>query len=259
MTQLVCDLMTRDVETVTPEMPALWAAKRMAHRRIRHLVVTDISGWVIGRVIGIVSDRDVLKHLSPWLSKFNGQDNCRLTNPRCYVRDIMQSPPVVTTPDATLSVAAGILGEKKIGCLPVVDGKMRPVGILSVVDLLLHIAADSAPEENSAEKFEFYRPPAILEENGNLVLPMDGLDIAEGNDKQIFARLGYQSPSGRVAIELFTDEQPAGALPVHVSDDQMVIEAKEFVEHNNIEYSGSYKVMDDDKSGYIVLSPPHLV
>jgi hypothetical protein len=131
--------------------------------------------------------------------------------------------------------------------------------MLSVVDLLHHIATDSAPEENSAEEYEFYRPPAILDENGTLVVPMDGLGIVEGDGKQLFARLGYQSPSCRLAVELFTDEQPAGALPVRVSDNRMVIEAKEFVEHNNIEYSGPFKFMDDDESGYIVLSPAQLV
>jgi CBS domain-containing protein len=77
VTKYVRDLMTRDVEAVTPEMPALWAAKRMAHKRIRHLVVNDTSG----RVTGIISDRDILKHLSPWLSKFNRQGSFRLSNP----------------------------------------------------------------------------------------------------------------------------------------------------------------------------------
>ncbi len=135
----VRDLMSEDVVTVLVDMPALLAAKRMVEKRIRHLVVTDS----FGRVVGMLSDRDVVKHLSPWLSHFNSQISVHGPAPQGDVQEIMVQRPIVTTPDTTLSTAARLLGGKKIGCLPVVDERNRAVGLLSVVDMLLHMATDN--------------------------------------------------------------------------------------------------------------------
>ena len=134
--------MSEDIVTVLAEMPALVAAKRMVQKRIRHLVVTDS----FGKVVGMLSERNVVKHLSPWLTKLDSQVTVHASAPSCVVQEIMVKQPIVVTPDETLSEAARLLGGKKLGCLPVVDEHNRAVGLLSVVDMLLHMATNnSAP------------------------------------------------------------------------------------------------------------------
>ena len=52
----VKEAMTRKVETVTPEMPVIEAAKKMADKKIGSVVVVDDKGVPVG----IVTERDVL-------------------------------------------------------------------------------------------------------------------------------------------------------------------------------------------------------
>ena len=135
--------MSQDVVAVPAEMPALRAAQRMVEKGIRHLVVTDC----FGKIVGMLSERDVVKHLSPWLSRLNPHISVDAPAPRCDVQEIMIQRPITVTPDTTLSSAASLLGKRKLGCLPVVDHHDRPVGLLSVVDMLLHMASSNAAAE----------------------------------------------------------------------------------------------------------------
>jgi acetoin utilization protein AcuB len=81
--------------------------------RFRHLPV--VRG---GRLIGIISDRDVQLETSR------------------SVGDVMHAPVVTVTPDTPIEVAASLLIDNKIGALPVVDdGTDALVGIVSQTDL----------------------------------------------------------------------------------------------------------------------------
>ena len=53
----------------------------------------------------------------------------------------MTEPVVTTSPQAKISVAAQLMHERKIGCLPVLDGT-KLVGILTESDLIAAIASD---------------------------------------------------------------------------------------------------------------------
>ena len=52
---------------------------------------------------------------------------------------VMSTPPIVIEPEATIDVAALIMAEKKIGCLPVLD-KDRLVGMITETDVLRWVA-----------------------------------------------------------------------------------------------------------------------
>jgi CBS domain-containing protein len=109
----VAEFMTRRVETVEERVPAPEAAERMRSSRMRHLVV------VRGREIrGVVSDRDVV----------GAEDRT--------VGDLMVEDPVLASPDDTLRRAANLLRGRRVGCLPVVDGRGRLVGIVTTTDIL---------------------------------------------------------------------------------------------------------------------------
>ena len=57
---------------------------------------------------------------------------------------VMSSPPVVIGPDATIREAALLMADRKIGCLPVVEGG-RMIGLLTETDVLRWVAG--APPE----------------------------------------------------------------------------------------------------------------
>ncbi|MCH7727754.1 MAG: CBS domain-containing protein, partial [Planctomycetes bacterium] len=114
--------MVKDVRTVPTHVPALRAAKTMTEHGIRHLIVTDDDG----RPVGILTQRDVLKYLSPWLSKpLQSSD----PPPAKMVRELMSTDLTTVTPDTPLAEAAGIFASTKLGCLPVLDAEGSLIGI----------------------------------------------------------------------------------------------------------------------------------
>ena len=54
----------------------------------------------------------------------------------------MSAPPIVIDPDASVEEAALVMAERKIGCLPVVEGS-RLVGMLTETDVLRYFAGVS--------------------------------------------------------------------------------------------------------------------
>lgn len=114
----VSELMTTQVRTVPPTMPAVDAWALMRRERIHHLVVK-----ADGRIVGVLSDRDA------------GGRNGSSIRVRSTVADLMSRPVITVDPDATLRRAANVMRGRTIGCLPVVSGG-RAVGIVTVSDLL---------------------------------------------------------------------------------------------------------------------------
>lgn len=99
-----------------------------------HVLVVDD-----GKLIGVVSDRDLLKALSPRLGTASESEKDTATlNKR--VHQIMSRKPVTLDSDATLMDAVCTFKAHRISCIPVVDAQARPVGILSWRDLLAAMA-----------------------------------------------------------------------------------------------------------------------
>ena len=114
----VRDVMSTELVTVAGGASARQAYEIMRDRRIRHLPVVES-----GRLIGILSDRDLRPILlSPGLAG-------------ATVAELMSEAPTTVTPEAPVEDAASLLVVRKIGCLPVVeDGRL--VGIVTETDLL---------------------------------------------------------------------------------------------------------------------------
>ncbi len=113
------DVMKTNVESISPRESAAAAWSRMRTRRIRHLVVLDA-----GRVVGVVSDRDLA-----------GPGSLREVE---SVGDVMTTQVVSGHPEMTLRQAANQLRGRSIGCLPVMEDD-KLVGILTTTDLLEQI------------------------------------------------------------------------------------------------------------------------
>jgi len=100
---------------------------------VRHMPVVHA-----GKLVGVLSERDLLRiSLSGLSSEANAERRAFLQ--ALQVGRAMSAPPVITEPSAPVERAARLLAERKIGCLPVVDGE-RVVGIVTATDVLLHFA-----------------------------------------------------------------------------------------------------------------------
>ena len=121
----VRDAMTREVVTLGPEASAGEALGVCREKGIRHIPIVEE-----GRLIGLVSDRD-LRDVSP---PRGGRDQ-ENTLGWVRVRDIMSTDLVTIGPLDTIDHVAREIYERKIGCLPVVDGR-ELVGIITSQDMM---------------------------------------------------------------------------------------------------------------------------
>ncbi len=127
----VRDAMTREIVTVGPEESAARAWGLCGEKRIRHLpVVEGGSPGRLGRLVGIVSDRD-LRDLSPPRDTPD-QEN---TFGWVRIRDVMSAEVVTAHPLDTIENAAKVIYENRFNCLPVV-AENELVGIITSSDLV---------------------------------------------------------------------------------------------------------------------------
>jgi acetoin utilization protein AcuB len=126
---LVKDRMTLDPITVTPETFFLEAMRIMGERGTRHLLVVDKKD----KLIGIVSQTDLLHASpSPATALSVSEVNYLLANLR--IREVLSSPAITIPEDAPLEVAARVMVENKIGCLPVMRAD-KLVGMITETEI----------------------------------------------------------------------------------------------------------------------------
>jgi acetoin utilization protein AcuB len=96
-----------------------------------HLLVVDEHK----KLSGIVSDRDLLRALSPYVgSAAETARDVATLNKR--VHQIMTRRPITLHAQAAIAEAVNLLLAHRISCIPIVDDESKPVGILSWRDLL---------------------------------------------------------------------------------------------------------------------------
>lgn len=99
--------------------------------RIRHLPVVDADN----RVVGLVTQRDLFKAS---ISSVLGFDRTKEHEwlGKVTVRDIMTKKVTMIEPEGGVVEAVDKLVTDKIGCLPVVDGQGKLLGLLTETDCL---------------------------------------------------------------------------------------------------------------------------
>lgn len=143
----VRDLMSTNVVSAPVGTPVQVAFELMREGGFRHLPVLSSKG----KLLGILSDRD-LRGVGAFFKDSNsGIDEYLVTEPTT-VEKIMVANPITVSPDATISTAAKIIRDKRIGCLIVTEGD-EMVGILSYLDVL------DAADRESNEPAPRYRNP----------------------------------------------------------------------------------------------------
>jgi acetoin utilization protein AcuB len=126
----VRELMTGALITVRPDTPVLDARHLMVQERIRHLLVTNERG----ELMGIVTDRDIKLNLPSQATSLSVWELNHLLT-RLMVEKVMTQSVITVGPDREARDAAQLMLDHTIGALPVVDGG-RLVGIVTETDLL---------------------------------------------------------------------------------------------------------------------------
>ena len=98
-----------------------------------------------GKLVGVVSERDLLRASLSNLNEF-GNEERRAFLQVVEIGRVMSTPPVVTALETSVEDAARVMAERKIGCLPVVDGD-RLLGLITETDVLRYFAGMVSAED----------------------------------------------------------------------------------------------------------------
>jgi acetoin utilization protein AcuB len=127
----VGDIMTARLVTVEMDDRLDVVKQIFDSLKFHHLLVIDEHK----KLIGVVSDRDLLKALSPQLgSAAETTRDAATLNKR--VHQIMSRKLLTLHPRAAVVDAVQMFLEHRISCIPIVNEEFKPVGILSWRDVM---------------------------------------------------------------------------------------------------------------------------
>ena len=146
----VRDVMTEKVIAVREDASLKEVVSILSEKGISGLPVVDVQN----RVIGIVTEADILSQMAPG-RKLSFKEIVRhlIGEPvpkrleekisEIKVKDIMTSPVITIGPDADIRDVAIIFEQKRIKRLPVVDKDNRLIGIISRQDIVRAFASEN--------------------------------------------------------------------------------------------------------------------
>ena len=135
----VADIMTSELLTAELDDTVGDITKIFAEHHIHHILVVEGS-----RILGVVSDRDILRATSPYANT-DGEDARDSSTLRKKAHQIMTRRVVTVCTTDTAVEAAAIMLENRFNCLPVLSHAGAVVGILTKTDLLKCFLEQIAP------------------------------------------------------------------------------------------------------------------
>ncbi|RPI54828.1 MAG: CBS domain-containing protein [Chloroflexi bacterium] len=200
---LVKEYMTRHPLLVEPDMSIVDAQCYMGKNNVRHLPVVGDGKRLLGLVTRqrFLVDPHTLGSLDVW-------EIARALS-GLTVKDVMiKARDVVTVdPDLTIEEAAYRMVDKKVGCLPVLEGDVV-VGMLSEVDLLAHLAEMMGSRWRGVrvtvrmpdQKGEFAKMVAAISARGWGITAMGGVPtIKDPTSWDAVVKIRFVSPDEVVA------------------------------------------------------------
>jgi acetoin utilization protein AcuB len=127
---IVETIMSRKIVTVGMDDSLAHIRDVFKQHRFHHLLV--VSG---NRLMGVISDRDLLKSISPFVDT-TSETTRDLATLQKRAHQIMSRKPISVAKDATLEKAVETLLKNNISCLPVTNEDGDVVGLLTWKDLL---------------------------------------------------------------------------------------------------------------------------
>jgi acetoin utilization protein AcuB len=129
--------------------PMLTAKRLFDREHCHHAIVLERN-----RVFGVVSDRDILKVVSPFAGNAMMERSQDLNTLKKRIHQIMSRELVTIGPDETVATAAGKMLRERVSCLPVVDDTRSLLGIVTIRDFLAWAVGTSAVHEEPSGEFE---------------------------------------------------------------------------------------------------------
>jgi CBS domain-containing protein len=112
--------MTKEVVTLSPKATLREAAEQMKSHDVGTVIVVDEK-----QVSGIITDRDIVVR-----GIADGKDPSKVS-----ISDVYSSDLTTVSPNDDVEKAVGLMREKALRRLPVVEEDGKPVGIVSLGDL----------------------------------------------------------------------------------------------------------------------------
>lgn len=132
---LVSTVMTSRLITVAANASVAEARDLLQQHGIHHLLVMHDR-----RVVAVLSDRDILRSISPYVGTLSEQTR----DVRSLLRPVFQLAsyhPITVSPDASVLEAAALMLDHSISCLPVIDARGETIGVVTSRDLLRGVLA----------------------------------------------------------------------------------------------------------------------
>jgi CBS-domain-containing membrane protein len=142
------DLMSRDLVLLPQELSLRAAARWLAQDHISGAPVVDEHG----RCVGVLSSTDFVRHAEQEGEPERSRGNLTTTVfhgwqmvdveilPMDQVRNYMTPDPITATPTTPIVELARVMLEAHIHRVVIVDQRRKPIGIVSVTDILAAIA-----------------------------------------------------------------------------------------------------------------------
>ncbi|QQD17896.1 CBS domain-containing protein [Spongiibacter nanhainus] len=134
----LADIMSKPVVTVEMDDRLSEVRRLLDSCHFHHLLVVDA-----GLLVGVISDRDLLRAISPNLgTAAESAGDLATLNKRAH--QIMSRDPITVSAEDTVTDAVDLLCQHAISCLPVVSAENKPLGVVSWRDLMRAFADDAA-------------------------------------------------------------------------------------------------------------------
>ncbi len=123
-------LIRHPLVSAPPETPLREAVRIFRERNVSTLIIVDG-----GKIAGVVTERDLVEKAF--------RESTLSDTP---ISALMTSPPVTLTPQAVMADVLRLLDHERFRHVPIVNAEGRPLGVVSVRDVLEYLA-ESLPEE----------------------------------------------------------------------------------------------------------------
>ena len=131
----VKSIMSADAVTVEMDDSLSIIKEIFDNTNFHHLLVVEES-----KLLGVISDRDLLKSLSPNVDSITASDkDLAPLNKRAH--QIMTRKPLAIHECASIKGALDLFNNNTISCIPVVNRDNEPVGIISWRDIMKEIGS----------------------------------------------------------------------------------------------------------------------
>jgi len=135
----VAKIMTREVLMIGMDDTLETMFEVFHKHKFHHLLVVEDD-----ELVGVISDRDLLKEMSPFLNTLSEERRDKETLTK-KAHQIMTRKAISVNGSSSIEDAARILLQKGISCLPVLTPEGKIEGIVSWKDILLFYVEQTVP------------------------------------------------------------------------------------------------------------------